>query len=248
MSTIKNILVCKNYRVTDHSKWHRDRSGEHRLEDSYAQMQDLMLQSARANIQDLDQVVIHEGDCENIRIVFQEHFWEIYNLWKTGANVLYADLDVLFLKPVKYFGEFEYFSMFNYTQPRRCSDEHYKLKFDHYFNCGIRYYPAHMGSHVWELGTHMLGDWDHTRWDAEQVIYNAMMWQQPIEVEDVLRPELNYQLFHDPRVANQAHSATKFNADMVYTDASVIHFHSSRNAQKKSQIMNHVMQQFGSVC
>lgn len=211
-------------------------------------MQDLMLQSARANVQDLDQVVVHEGYCENIRIVFQEHFWEIYNLWKTGANVLYADLDVLFLKPVKYFGEFEYFSMFNYTEPRKCIDNHYKLTFEHYFNCGIRYYPAHMSSHVWEIGFRMIENWNHARWDAEQVIYNAMMWQQPIEIEDVLRPDLNYQLVHDPRVAQLARNARRFNGGMPYTDAQAIHFHGSRNAQKKSQIMNHVMQQFGSVC
>lgn len=248
MTNTKNILVCKNYQVTDHSKWHRDRRNEQELEHSYEQMQLLMLQSANQRVQDLDQVIVHGGSCATIRDVFREHFWEIYNLWKTGVNILYADLDVLFVKPVKYFGEFDHFAMFNYTQPRTCTDKHYRVKFDHYFNCGIRYYPAHMDPEVWQLGISMLENWDSERWDAEQVIYNAMLWHQPVTVSDMLRPELNYQLYQDPRVANQAHSATSFNAGMVYTDASAIHFHGSRNAQQKSQIMDHVLRQIGGVC
>jgi hypothetical protein len=236
----QNILVCKNYRVRDHSKWHRDRTKETHLVDSYNQMQRLMLGSARSCVEDLDQVIVHGGEAETIRDVFREHFWEIHELWKTGANILYCDLDVLFVRPVKYFGQFHQFAMFNYTQPPRCRDAHYGVTFDHYFNCGIRYYPHNMDSSVWELGIQMLENWDADRWDCEQVIYNAMMWHQQPALTDVLRPELNYQMLRDPRTSSGAQEASNFNGGMPYSQACAIHFHGSRNAEQTAAIMEHV--------
>jgi len=244
---VKNLLVCKNYQVLDHSKWHNDRRRETALESSYAQMQELMLQSAQRNLLDLDQVMVHTGECENIRDVFREHFWEIYRLWQTGANIVYADLDVLFTKPVRYFGEFDHFMMFNHTQPGTCTDTHYGVKFKNYFNCGIRYYPANMSPDVWRVGFEMLDRWDPDRWDTEQVIYNAMLWHQPVTLADVHHPELSYQMFLDPRVGNQARNSAKFNGGISYTDAKAIHFHGSRNAELKTDIMRHVLAQFHSV-
>lgn len=243
----QNILVCKNYQVSDHSKWHRNRSLETGLEHSYLQMQELMLESAQRNLLDLDEVVVHTGECETIRDVFREHFLEIYRLWQTGVNILYADLDVLFTKPVKYFGEFDHFMMFNYTQPRRCTDTYYNIRFYNYFNCGIRYYPANMNPDIWQLGLDMVEHWNTSRWDTEQVIYNAMLWHQNLPLTQVLKPELNYQMFFDPRVTTHSQYNIYFNGDLKYTDAQAIHFHSSRNAELKTDIMQHVLSQCSGV-
>lgn len=238
---IRNYLVCKNYKISDHSKWYCDRRSEAGLEHSYQQMQELMLKSAHKHLQGLDQVVVHTGECETIREVFRVHFWEIYELWKTGANILYVDLDVLFVKPVNYFDQFEHFMMFNHTQPRKCTDPHYGVNFDHYFNCGVRYYPHAMSQEVWDLGKKMVDNWNHGRWDAEQIIYNAMLWHQNINIKQALRPELNYQMLQDPRVASQVQASSRINSGMAYTDACVLHFHSSRSALKKFQIMQYVL-------
>lgn len=243
----KNILVCKNYRVRDHSKWHRDRSRESTLTDSYNHMQRLMLQSAHKNLQDLDQVIVHGGECETIRDVFREHFWEIHELWTTGANILYCDLDVLFVRPAKYFGEFDHFAMFNYTHPARCRDPHYGIIINHYFNCGIRYYPHNMDPGLWQLGEQMVNNWNPDRWDCEQIIYNAMLWHQDINLGHTLRPELNYQMIRDPRTALGAHAAAEHNGGMLYTQACTVHFHGSRNAQNKAHIMQHVAELYNCV-
>ena len=102
-----NILVYKNYTVNDHSKWYNDRTDEGDIQNSYTQMEELSVASAEAYVQDLDEIKVFRGTADNIRDVFKVNFYEIYDLWKEGHNILYADLDVLFMKKVQYFDQFD---------------------------------------------------------------------------------------------------------------------------------------------
>ena len=120
---MSNILVCKNYEISDHTKWYDDRSTEKNLVSNYTKMQDICVSSAEKNINDLDQVKIFTGKEDNIREVFKKNFYEIYELWQEGHNILYCDLDVVFTQPVSYFSDYNFFSMFNFTDPPRTKDE-----------------------------------------------------------------------------------------------------------------------------
>lgn len=193
-----------------------------------------MLHSASQYLIGLDDVIVHRATATDIREVFKQHFLEIYDLWsKEKCNILYCDLDVVFLKPAEFFNQFEFFSMFNLTDPVRTTDDHYKLTLEYFFNCGIRYYPSTMKQEVWDLGLNMLDNWNPHRWDCEQVIYNNMMWNQGIEPQAVYRPELSFQMLHsDPM--HQVN--TNFN-QMPVTDACAVHVHGSRGSADRLAVM-----------
>jgi hypothetical protein len=223
---MSNLLVSKNYTVIDHTKWYNDRShNSDQMVSGYDQMELLMTASAQRHLQDLDEVIVHRGEAENIREVFRIHFQEIHELWKQGHDILYCDLDVLFMKPVKFFGEHNLFSMFNLTDPPRTVDQHYGVSFDFFFNCGIRYYPKNMDQSVWDLGFEMLDNWNPDRWDSEQVIYNAMMYHQDTDPQKYYDPRKAFQLLQYPtnHPANQ-----RFN-QIDLSEAAVAHFHGSRD-------------------
>ena len=231
---MKNYLVTKNYRITDHTKWYGDRSHETNLVQNYAAMETLLVKSAKENVVGLDEVIVHRGEAEHIREVFKIHFKEIYNLWSTEeCNILYCDLDVVFLKKALYFNQFDFFAMFNYTDPPHTVDEHYGLTFDRFFNCGIRYYPNTMKQEVWDLGFNMLENWNPERWDSEQVIYNQMLWIQGVEPQQVYAPHLAFQMLN----GNPSHQMnTDFNRISV-KDAAAVHVHGSRGSGDRLQIM-----------
>ena len=234
---MSNILVCKNYKITDHSKWYDDRTNEENLVDNYIKMQDLCVKSAQENIIDLDTVKIFTGEADNIRDVFKKNFFEIYELWQEGHNILYADLDVVFTQPVNYFSDYNHFAMFNFTDPPRTTDEHYNLVFDHYFNCGIRYYPEEMDQSIWDKGIQMMENWNPERWDSEQIIYNAMLWsQEDVSPQDVWKPQLAYQMLLDPTTTSGNSINKNFNK-IDHTQAGAIHVHGSRGSKNRLDLM-----------
>lgn len=225
-----NILVCKNYTINDHTKWYNDRTNEQNLENNYTGMEKLCVASAEEYIQNLDEVKVFRGEADNIRDVFKKNFYEIYELWKEGHNILYADLDVLFVKQVDYFDQINKFAMFNLTDPTSTRDDFYNVEFQHFFNCGIRYYPKDMNQSVWDLGIEMVKNWNPDRWDSEQIIYNAMMFSQDIKLAEVLKPWLAYQMLTG---GPQDYRHNKINL----SDARAIHLHGSRDSGDRLQTM-----------
>ena len=186
----KNYLVLKNYNVKDHTKWYSDRSQEVNLVENYQAMENIATQSALKNLEKLNEIKVFRGEADNIRDVFKKNFYEIYELWQKGHNILYADLDVVFTQPVNYFENSNTFRMYNLTDPVKTTCDHYNVEFETYFNCGIRYYPKDMSQDVWDLGIEMVENWNPERWDSEQIIYKAMMWSQNIKADDVYNPRI----------------------------------------------------------
>ena len=233
-----NLLVSKHYTITDHTKWPSDRSNEHNLVKNYKAMSDLMVKTASINLINLDHVEIHTGKADNIRDVFRIHFYQIYELWKQGHNILYADSDVIFNRPYNYFSEFDKFMMFNYTDGgqygTRCN--HYGVELPKFFNCGIRYYPKTMKQSVWDIGLRMCENWNPDQWNSEQIIYNVMMLNQLDEVSR--RPELSFQAMKDLDHDNEEFNGIKM------TDAYAIHFHGSRGSQIKLDRMKDFYKQW----
>jgi len=228
-----NLIVFKNYNITDNTKWYNDRTNERGLKNHYNAMEEIAIASAKEFVQDYDEIIVHRGESENIRDVFKDHYFEMLKLWEQGHNVLYVDLDVVFTNPIKYFSEYNTFRMFNYTDPKSVYSKYYDLKLPNYFNCAIRYHPASMSQECWDLGNKMVANWDPEQWDTEQIIFNAMMWSQGLTLADVYQPELNYQFL------NSIESTIKFNAlDMI--DAKAIHTCGSRGSKIRLQLMQQI--------
>lgn len=231
---IKNYLVAKNYTITDHTKWYDDRSQESNLVQNYTDMEKILVDSAKKHLIGLDEVIVHRGEATHIRDVFRIHFKEIYDLWKSEkCNILYTDLDVVFLQDATFFGSYDFFAMFNFTDPTRTTDEHYGLTFDRFFNCGVRYYPHNMDQKIWDLGFEMLENWNPDRWDAEQVIYNNMLWSQNVTPQLFYRPDLAFQMLFP----NPLHSGNKEFNKIDIRQAAVVHVHGSRGSGNRLQIM-----------
>ena len=231
---MRNILIAKNYQIQNHTAWHTDRSTETNLAHNYTQMAELMTASASRYLADLDEIIISTGEQPDIRTAFKHHYAVIQQLWESEpVNILYADLDVLFLKPTRIFGTTEHFCMFNLTDPPSTTDAHYGVNIPYYFNCGIRYYPASMSKAVWDLGAELIDNWNPDRWDAEQIVYNIQMWSQGIQPEQVYKPELAYQVLSaDP--ADQY--SERFN-QIPFSQAQVVHVHGSRGSSNRLALM-----------
>lgn len=228
-----NILVCKNYTITDHTKWYNDRTNETGLVENYTAMEELCVASAKKYVKDLDEVKVFRGEADNIRDVFKINFYEIYDLWQQGNNILYVDLDVIFINNAEYFNQFDKFAMFNFTDPSSTTDSHYDITLPQFFNCGIRYYPSSMDQSIWDKGIAMVENWNPDRWDCEQVIYNAMMWDQALELGNVYNPPLAFQM-----LASDMEDAMNTNFNHIHiSEAKAIHLHGSRDSFSRLQVM-----------
>ena len=237
MTSSKNYVVYKNYTISDQSKWHNDRSHETDLVDNYKAMEKISVASAQKCVKNIDAIRVFRGEAEDIREVFKSNFYEIYDLWKQGHNILYCDLDVVFMKPVDFFSSPDSrFCMFNLTDPTSTTDDHYGVEFPHYFNCGVRYYPSTMSQDVWDVGIKMIENWNPERWDAEQIIYNAMMFSQSGKAEDFYNPYMAYQCLHNPVHQNGQLINRQFN-QIDIGDAAVIHVHGSRGSGDRVALM-----------
>ena len=232
----KNFLVFKNYNITDHTKWYNDRTSEIDLVDNYKAMEKIATASALKNVERLNEIKVFRGEATDIREVFKKNFYEIYELWQQGNNILYADLDVIFTQPVDYFASDNIFRMYNLTDPAQTSCDHYNVQFDAYFNCGIRYYPKDMSQEVWDLGIKMVENWNSERWDSEQIIYNAMLWSQDIQPDDVYDPRVAYQCLHDPAIVEGNRINKQFN-QIDLNEAQAVHVHGSRGSSDRLFLM-----------
>ena len=232
----KNYLVFKNYKISDHTKWYDDRSEETNLVENYNKMEKIAVESAMKNLKGMNEIKIFRGEAENIRDVFKKNFFEIYELWQKGNNILYADLDVVFINKENYFSG-DLFRMYNITQPHTTKDEHYGVEFEHFFNCGIRYYPSTMSQDVWDVGIEMVNNWNPDRWDCEQVIYNQMMWSQDIDVSDVYSPQHAYQCLVNPQIQDGSLVNKQFN-QIDIGNAYAVHVHGSRGSSDRLTLMD----------
>ena len=237
---MSNILVTKNYTLKNHTNWcGAGARTEANYVNHYATMEKHLTESANQNLSALDDIVVHRGEADNIREVFKQHFLDIYELWKQGHNILYCDLDVKIVNPVEVFDQFDHFMMFNYTDPKSTTDNHYNVSLSNFFNCGVRYYPENMSQETWDIGLEMLENWNPDRWDAEQVVYNVMMWRQPgTRLDDFLHPELNWMSHHyrDFNNQTQRQKAESWNG-VKLSDAKIIHFAGTRGAGQAVQMM-----------
>jgi hypothetical protein len=184
------------------------------------------------------------GDWEEIKFTAPVHdarlyqiaqWYTIKELWhREPCNILAMGADTLFLRPTEYFNQYQHMMMFNYTDPRS------HREFQDYFNDDIRYYPASMNPEVWAVGERYMAGWfthQESNWAWGQLIHNYQFWSQGLVLNEVLNPKMAWQAFS----LNQEHGKIWNGIDI--NDAHVLHFHGSRNADNRVQVMTDLAQQ-----
>ena len=160
---MKNILVAKFYKLTEAFFCFDDMA---KVNSHYETALDNFLASAKKYLYDIDKIVIHRHTVKNDQEMFLHHAELLKDLYHSGDyNILYCDLDIVFVKPTRIFGEFDYFSMVGN-------------------NCGVRYYPAGgMTDELWQIQQEWVSNWQTEfasqkerihNWQYEQDMYMAM--------------------------------------------------------------------------
>jgi hypothetical protein len=252
---MKNYLIRSLYKIKS-PMWFADRSHEGDLYDWYMKMHDISLRSFEKNLEGDWEFIFFNKEVENIQEVFKDHFFEIYDIWKQGdTNILYCGPDNIMLKPTKFFGEYDDFRMFNYTDPKASIEQnHYDIQHEHFFNADVRYYPSTMSQDIWDMGLEMAENWDFNSWNTEQFILNKMLWdQEGRTIENTLNPKMAYQghQLYLPNSGNGTEFQGQWEERREYSnewngcklsDAHIVHTHGSRNAPSKYALMKELEQ------
>ena len=230
---MKNYLVKTLFKVNS-TNWHvHDRKDESNLHENYLEMHRISLASCNKFLQGNWELKFLDGEVDDISQAFEKTFWFIHDLWHSEpCNILYTDPDTLCIRPVEFWGKYDTFRMFNYTDPKEfLMPNRYNRWFDHYFNAGVRYFPSTMSESTWKTGTDLANDWVYEDYNTEQIILNAMMWDQGLTKEQVFEPHVAWQMFNGDLAFGQ-----RWNKVPI-TSSSIIHLHGSRHAESRVQIM-----------
>jgi hypothetical protein len=233
---MKNYLVKTLFEVESPDWQVLDRSREKDLYQKYQAMHDISLESYEKNLGGQWELKFLGGKVSSIHHGLEKTFWYIYDLWHSEpCNILYTDPDTMVLRHLDPWADITGFRMFNFTDPRQYQDSNrYQKKFPWFFNAGVRYFSHDMDDDTWNLGASMARDWDYTDYDTEQIILNSMLWSQGLTLHQCLQPELAYQAQWLP--GRPLWTQNLWNG-LDINKAAILHFHSSRNAAQKLQLM-----------
>lgn len=233
---MKNFLVTSLYKV----KGWRDTEGD--VYSVYKQMLKIMYESYAMNLEGEWEFVVFEDEVDDVQDVFIRNFHRLRDLWlnNTPCNILYCGPDTIMIKPTKVFGQYKHFLMFNYGCDgpyglRTFYEENrHNLRFDHYLNADVRYYPAEMEPRLWEIGYKLFTNFDRGLWDTEQLIWNYMVWSQGLAPSEVIKPHMAYQTPLAPYVSIELQNEWN---NCNIREANIIHLHGTRGAVAKLQFM-----------
>jgi hypothetical protein len=220
---VKNYIVWTNCRIEQRgAQFGIAPAADPEVTAAYDEMFRTSVASAQANIRGSWTGIVFDEPCQSRVDMFKKNWQKIYDLWHSEpCNILYLDSDTIVVKPVEIFGRFPDFRLFNWTEPARNN------QFANYFNAAVRYYPAHMTPETWAVGEKLAENWNLDIWDQEQLIFNEMLWSQPISWEDAHHPELNWQAATGKGLA-ELNTHSGFNT-FPLGHARIIHYHGSRD-------------------
>lgn len=176
---------------------------------TYKEMHEYTLKSFNQYISAPWELILLTGEVDNSQQLFKDVFNKTYEIWqREDCNILFVDLDIVAVKPVTLFDQYQYFTMFF-----RLNDQ---------FNCGLRYFPSTMDQSIWDYGLELCRDWtDDVEWDREQTIYSKMCVKQE-----------EFTTIAEPIVAQGNISA--FNDDDYISKHPLLHLHSSHVGPSKA--------------
>ena len=224
---VKNLVVWRNSAVAEHANSHgldpcADRAAE------YTFMCEVSQATARRYLRgDWQGITLTEPFADRESMFRANYEWVREQWHREPCNILFVDSDTVFLQPVEIFGEFREFRMFNWSTPKT------HARYENYYNCAVRYFPAAMTEETWRVGDFWFGQWDPARYDDEQAQYNAMLWSQGLDHDQIHRPDLNFQA-PELRVAMHALAWQDYN-QCRFTNVKILHYHGTRGAQAAAQ-------------
>lgn len=237
---MKNFLVKSLYEIQSPDWDIRDRSRETDLYNKYVECHQISLDSfKRRLIGDWDYKFIG-GKFDTIHLGLRHTFFEIYKLWRDHApcNILYTDPDTILRDWLDIWGRYPHFMMFNFSEPKHFHVKNkYEAYFEHFFNAGVRYFPASMSERTWQIGLDMANDWDLEDYNTEQIILNRMLWGQGLSMPEALVPNLVYQAHWLPGMDTWRQDI--WNGVHINT-ACILHVHSSRSIDRKLDWMKQI--------
>ena len=234
---MKNYFVQTLVKVNSTDYGWKDRAGEGDLYSLYKQIQEQSYASFKHNLQGDWEYVLLETEVNNVLEVFRFNFESIYKLaHREPCNILFCGLDCQMVAPTEVFGKYKRFQMFNHTDPKRNGF------FENNFNCDTRYYPADLDESIWQYS--LDASENLTVWEQEQNIYNDMMWNQGVTLEEVLEPKMAFQAHMMGSPDNNVEAATGWNGIHI-NDCNIIHWHSSRGAPNRLGVMTEVNKRIG---
>jgi hypothetical protein len=223
-TNVKNLLVLKHYKLKNLTGW--DPSKEHEWTQGvwddmrehvkkYDLMKEMCIASAKDSILGLDDIIVHESQVDDIQHAFKQHFYDLYDIWRQGnTNILYADLDVLFIRKFNWFDFSSKFVMYNAG------------------NCGIRYHGHDMDEVLWTEALKRCEVWkDNKRWDYEQDIYVNML-RHPLNWDFYQRQANEYY----QRVINRPEFTSPEEFYEQNKKCCAVHFHGSRGDSQISKM------------
>lgn len=239
---VKNYLVGSVHPIAS-SQWAwKDRSDEGDLYELYKEMYRQSRASFAHFLYGPYEEIIYQDPIDYVTQSSKLSWRRIYELWHSEkCNILACGPDVQVVKPLKIFNLFKEFRLFNWTDPKSYQDPNKTFSLPHYFNADMLYFPHTMDPETWNIYL----EYDKTVWTddtnvqnygMDQIMANIMFWnQQPYWFwEDVHRPDLFYQAHWLPWVNINDMDAWN---ESKFSDAKVIHWHSSREAKTKLSCM-----------
>ena len=240
---MKNYLVKGLHRIDSTQWWPgRDRADEGDLYYYYEKMAKLSEASFFQNLLGDWEYIKLESTATDVNHVFRQQFRAIWDIWSSEpCNIYYCGSDVQVIKPVEVFGRYKHFLLFNYTDPKNLDE------YSHFLNADIRYYPAEMDRAMFEQALTDVAQ--ATKWNNDQKLYNRMVWSQGLTPEQVIDPRMAYQ---GPWLPSEELGGDELGEEFTdnwngcqLNEASVVHWHGSRNADAKLNLMQSINDQLG---
>lgn len=229
----------------------RDNPDREKAYHEYQEMYRISRASARQFLQGEWEEIRFQSPVLNARLFQIAQWYQLRETWfREPCNILSVTADVIFVRPVEIFDEFDHMMLFNYTDPKVHPDLCcYEDGQGHYFNDSVAYFPHTMDPAVWELGERRMADWfthAQAHWDCGQLIHNHMYWSQPIPPDQRLRPDLNFSA-HNLRVTDPEVIAYHelWNNRLPWDQARIMHFAGSRGAMRTVDIMRKLANMHG---
>jgi len=233
---MKNYLVKSLNRIKSTDWFWTDRASEGDIYPLYKQMHDLSKLSFDLMLGGDWEYIFLEAVVEDVNQTFKDQFYEIYDIWQSEpCNILYTGPDTQMIQPTEIFGKYNNFLLWNYTDPKQTT------RHQHYLNADIRYYPSTMTDELWSIGLEKFRSFDY--WGGDQDLYNDMVWSQGLSPEQVINPKMAYQAFMLPGGESWADDWN----GCAFGDAHIVHWHGSRSARQKLELMQQVSAQIGMI-